>query len=134
MGPDIQDFANVADFMYQSMFDSDAFANSPHKPAILAVGTIRNDTQCQLDTNLLEKKIRVALLNSGKVRKDITNGAINDADFTLSGKIIVTHARQGEIRQQTYTFQLSLSNPQGIAVWEDEKEVTKQSKRPSNGF
>jgi PBP1b-binding outer membrane lipoprotein LpoB len=56
-------------------------------------------------------------------------------DFTLSGKIIETLARSGSTRQSTYSFQLSLTDSKtGLAVWEGEKEITKQGTRPSVGF
>jgi PBP1b-binding outer membrane lipoprotein LpoB len=56
-------------------------------------------------------------------------------DFTLSGKIIETTARAGSTRQSTYSFQLSLTDARtGLAVWEGEKEITKQGKHPAVGF
>ena len=134
MGIDTQDFASKAEEMIQSMLESGALDRVARKPAILVVGRIKNDTGAYFDTDLLAKKIRVALNRSGKAMTDVTGGALNDPDFTLSGKIIETYARQDRTRQQGYTFQLSLSNPQGLAVWEDEKEITKQSQRPAVSF
>jgi penicillin-binding protein activator len=56
-------------------------------------------------------------------------------DFTLSGKIIETRATSGSTRQSTYSFQLSLTDAKtGLAVWEGEKEITKQGTRPAVGF
>ena len=55
--------------------------------------------------------------------------------YTLSGKLLEDRARAGNVRQVTYTFQLSLTTVKdGLAVWEDEKQITKQGKRPSVGF
>jgi PBP1b-binding outer membrane lipoprotein LpoB len=133
MGIDTQDFAAKADEMIGSLVESSVLDKAPRKPAILVVGRIANETSRQLDTDLLTKKIRVALNKSGKAMTDVTGGALSDPDFTLSGKIIDTYARQGDKRQHAYTFQLSLSNPQGLAVWEDEKEIKKQAER-SVGF
>ena len=134
MGIDTQDFAGKADEMIQSLVESSVIDKAHRKPAILVVGRILNNTSRQFDMDLLAKKIRVALNKSGKALTDTTGGALSDPDFTLSGKIIDTYARQGEKRQHAYTFQLSLSNPQGLAVWEDEKEITKQSERGAAGF
>lgn len=131
---DTQDFSVKADEMLQSMFESAAFDKAAHKPAILVVGRILNNTSRQFDTDLLAKKIRVALNKSGKAVTDTTGGALSDPDFTLSGKIIDTYARQGDKRQHAYTFQLSLTNPQGLAVWEEEKEIAKQAERAAVGF
>jgi penicillin-binding protein activator len=55
-------------------------------------------------------------------------------DFSLSGKIIETFTRSGSYRQAAYTFQLSLTDNRGLAVWEGEKQVVKQGRRPSVGF
>lgn len=55
-------------------------------------------------------------------------------DFTLSGKIIEKRDRQDEVRQVSYVFQLSLTNNDGLAVWEGEKEISKQSKKSVIGW
>jgi PBP1b-binding outer membrane lipoprotein LpoB len=134
MGIDTQDFAAKADEMINSLVESSVLDKAPRKPAILVVGRIVNETSRQFDTDLLAKKIRVALNKSGKAMTDVTGGSMSDPDFTLSGKIIDTYARQGDKRQHAYTFQLSLSNPQGLAAWEDEKEITKQGESSPIGF
>ena len=39
------------------------------------------------------------------------------------------------VRQTTYTFQLSLTTVRdGLAVWEDETQITKQGQRSSVGW
>jgi hypothetical protein len=60
--------------------------------------------------------------------------AARPPDFSLSGKIIETYTRAGNYRQAAYTFQLSLTDRRGLAVWENEKEVVKPGRRPSVGF
>ena len=87
----------------------------------------------KIDTDLLAKKIRIALNQSGKAFTDTTGGQ-TDPDFRLTGKIIETYIPQGNARQRTYTLQLSLANPQGLAVWEDEREVTKAKTRGGLGL
>ena len=126
---------------------------------MLAISRIVNNTGQQIDTDLLVKKIRVAVLNSGKAQTTTTMGLGGTAedpmakglqqenefmsdqkttrkpDFTLSGKIIETTARAGNTHQSTYSFQLSLTDAKtGLAVWEGEKEITKQGTRSSVGF
>jgi PBP1b-binding outer membrane lipoprotein LpoB len=127
-------------------------------PAILAVSVVRNETGKQFDTDLLTKKIRVKLNNSGKALTTTTVGLGGQAedplargiqeeqqfledkkvtktpDFSLSGKIIETRAKAGNVRQSTFSFQLSLTDKRGLALWEGEEEITKQGKRPSVGF
>ena len=154
-----QDFIQAADNATKDLLASGALDKVPNPPAVLAISRIVNNTGTQIDTDLLTKKIRVALLNSGKAQTTTTMGLggtaedpmakglqqenefANDQkttrkpDFTLSGKIIENRAQSGNTRQYTYSFQLSLTDAQtGLAVWEGEKEITKQGTRPAVGF
>ena len=155
---DIQDFVAAAEASVGKLLASGALDKVPTPPAILAVSLVRNQTGQQFDTDLLTKKIRVKLNTSGKALTTTTVGldgvaedplakqlqgerALQDKpkdtvtpDFTLSGKIIETRARAGDVRQSTFSFQLSLTDKRGLAVWEGEEEITKQGKRPSVGF
>lgn len=131
-GVDTEDFAVKAEEMVGSMLESAVF-DKAKEPCIIGIGLIKNDTAAHFDTDLLVKKIRVRLNKSNKARTDTTGGVLNALDFTLSGKIIDTYVRVGNVRQHTYTFQLSLTDKQGLAVWEEEKEVTKGFKRPGVG-
>lgn len=131
---DTQDFAAKADEMIQSMLESGVLDKAPHKPAVIVIGRIRDDTSRTLDMPLLSKKIRAALNKSGKAITDTTEGVLNEWDYTLSGKIIETVGRSGDKRQVTYTFQLSLTDPKGLAPWEDEREISKQKQRGTVGF
>jgi hypothetical protein len=158
----IQDWANAADAMVQSMIDQvinsgRLKSGDPAGPALLAISRIQNSTGQQIDTDLLTKKIRVALSRTGKVQTYITfnlgdpedplakdlqemESARNAAqqkrlpDYTLSGKIIEDRAQAGKLQQSAFVFQLSLATRQGIAVWEEEKTIVKQGTRPSVGF
>lgn len=157
----IQDFAQAADTMVNSLIDNlinphQLKSGVPNEPALLAISRIQNNTGTQLDTDLLVKKIRVALLRTGKVQTSTTiayggaedplmaeeeknNQFFNDKpkrrpDYTLSGKIIEDQTRAGNVRQSAFVFQLSLSSRDGIGVWEDEKTIVKQGSRPTVGF
>ena len=55
-------------------------------------------------------------------------------DFTLSGKILETRASAGNVKQSTFSFQLSLTDNRGLALWEGEEEITKQGSRATVGF
>ncbi len=155
---DIQDFVTAAEASVGKLLASGALDKVPNPPAILAVSLVRNQTGQQFDTDLLTKKIRVKLNTSGKALTTTTvglDGVAEDPlakqlqgereqaerkkagvtpDFTLSGKIIETRARAGDVRQSTFSFQLSLTDKRGLALWEGEEEITKQGKRPSVGF
>jgi len=155
----IQDYIQAANTATSDLLASGALDKVANPPAVLAISRIVNNTGQQIDTDLLTKKIRVALLNSGKAQTTTTMGlggtaedpmakgfqqesefkseqkATRTPDFTLSGKIIETTARSGSTRQSTYSFQLSLTDAKtGLAVWEGEKEISKQGTRPAVGF
>jgi penicillin-binding protein activator len=153
-----QDFIKAATDSTGEMLASGALDKVKNPPAILAMSRIVNNTGQQVDIDLLTKKIRVALLQSGKAVTTTTFGLggqaedplakgiqqqnefMNDSkparlpDFTLSGKIIENTAKSGNIRQSTYSFQLTLTDQQGLGVWEGEKQITKQGSQSSVGF
>jgi penicillin-binding protein activator len=156
----IQDWASAAEQMVGSLLANGVLERAPSQPSIMAVSRIVNNTQQQIDTDSLTKKIRVALNQSGKVITTTTMGLGGAAEdplakdagemaamlggkkqtttlpyYTLSGKLIEDRARSGSTRQVSYTFQLSLTTVKdGLAVWEDEKIIAKQGKKPSVGF
>lgn len=156
----IQDWNQAAEQMVASLLTSGVLERAPQQPAIMAISRIINNTQQQIDTDSLTKKIRVALSQSGKVVTTTTMGLGGSAEdpmakeaaqmnamlngekqkttlpyYTLSGKLLEDRARAGSTRQVTYTFQLSLTTVKdGLAVWEEEKQITKQGKKPSVGF
>jgi penicillin-binding protein activator len=159
---DVQDFAQASDTMVQSLIDNLINAGKlqsavPSEPALLAISRIQNNTGSQFDTDLLVKKIRVALNRTGRVQTTTTMnlGGPEDPlaadqqkakeffedkkrtrlpDYTLSGKIIEDATRAGSLRQSSFVFQLSLSSASGIAVWEEEKTIVKQGSKPAVGF
>ena len=147
----IQDYANAANAAVKDLLQSGALDKVANPPALLELSRIINNTSQQVDTDLLTKKISIALLQSGKAQtKTVDRKAtgyqqeaefMNDQkttrlpDFTLSGKIIETVDRAGSTRRTTYSFQLSLNDPKaGVQVWEGEKEIGKQGTRSSVGF
>jgi uncharacterized protein (TIGR02722 family) len=166
-GPDVintsaintQDWANAADQMLASLLSSEALNNAPRTPAILAVDRIINNTTLMVDTDLLIKKIRVGLTQTGKIAVTNTLGLGERAvvaseaaeleemqsgkkaktlvpDFTLYAKLIQQTDKNSKMAQNTYTFQMSLvAVKTGLTVWEDEKQITKQTRaRPSVGW
>lgn len=166
-GPDVintsainsQDWANAADQLLNSLLSSDALNNAPRKPAILAVDRIINNTSLMVDTDLLIKKIRVGLTQTGKVAITNTMGLGERAvvaseaaeldemqtgkkaktlvpDYTLQAKLIQQTDRNSKLTQNTYSFQMSLVQVKtGLTVWEEEKQISKQTKaRPAIGW
>lgn len=156
----IQDWNMAADKLVASLLASGVLERAPELPAVMAVSRIRNNTQQQVDTDSLTKKIRIALNQTGKVVTTTTlgpDGKVEDAMaadvgamnafmagekqktilpyYTLSGKLLEDRASSGGTRQVTYTFQLSLTTTaNGLAMWEGEEQITKQGQRSSVGW
>lgn len=61
-----RDWTHTAENMTKSMLDSKALATR-HNP-VIAVGNIVNDTAQRFDTDILVKKIRTTLVNSGTAK------------------------------------------------------------------
>ncbi len=158
---DIQDWTRAADQMVDNLLASSVLDRSARQPAVLAISRIVNNTSEQVDTNLLTKRIRVALNQSGKAVTTTTVGLGGtaedplakdqaaydsfkrggDADpgvqpgYSLSGRLIETRASASGTKQSTFSFQLSLTEiATGLAVWEDQVDITKQGKRGSVGW
>lgn len=154
----VQDYNRAAEGAINKLLASGALDKVQNPPAIVAISRVVNNTGQHIDTDLLTKKIRVAMLQSGKALTTTTVGiggvaedplakgiqqesefladkkVTRSPDFSLSGKIIETRARAGNVRQSTFTFQLALTDNRGLALWEGEEEITKQGTRPAVGF
>jgi penicillin-binding protein activator len=153
-----QDWSNAADQLVASLLTSGALDKAPVQPAILAIDRIINNTTVNVDTDLLIKKIRVALSQTGKVAITNTMGLGERAvvaseasemdemmtgkkakviapQYTLYGKLIQQRQTINGVTQNTYSFQMSLvSVKSGLTVWEDEREIAKQSKKSAVGW
>lgn len=147
-----QDWANAADQLVGSLLTSGALDNAPRTPAVLAVDRVINATTIMVDTDLLIKKIRVALTQTGKIAVTNTMGLGERAvvageaaeleemqsgkkqkllvpDYTLYAKLIQQTDTGKKVTQNTYSFQMSLvQTKSGLTVWEEEKSIAKQTK------
>ncbi len=149
----IQDFANAAQSLTQSLIEQVIAQgrlqrSDPNKPAIFTISRIVNNTAQHVDMDLLIKKIRVELNRTGEVltMTTLAYGVAEDPlaeqtqqyrefrgetqespipDYTLTAKIIEDYARENRTRQTSYTFQMSLTNKDGLAIWEDEIVIVK---------
>ncbi len=72
----IQDFMTAADQATSDLLGSGVLNRVTNPPAVLAISRIVNNTSEQIDTDLLIKKIRVALLQSGKAVTTTTFAAL----------------------------------------------------------
>ena len=155
-GLDYRDFQQAATEATQSMLRSPAITKPGGGRYILAISDIKNDTMQHIDTDQLIKKIRIELLNSGKVfvttavgsaedkmnkevRKlrdndefkqssTIKKGRLQAPDLSLSGKILQRNINMGNGKQQIeYYFMLTLTDlTNGFATWEGETVIGKR--------
>lgn len=159
----IQDWSMLADQVVQSMVSSGTLARLPNQPAGMLLNPCVNTTTQQFDTDAIIKKIRIALMNTGRVevimaddmfggaedriareaqrRKDKAAGVDTDAsnknvpDVTVTAKLLEDRARAGNTRQAAYILQMTLTNTAtGRAIWEGEAQVVKQGERAGIGF
>ena len=159
----IQDWSMLSDQVVQSMVSSGVLSRLPNQPAGMLLNPCVNTTTQQFDTDAIIKKIRIALMNTGRVevimaddmfggaedriareaqrRKDKAAGVDTDAsnknvpDVTVTAKLLEDRTRAGSTRQVAYILQMTLTNTAtGRAVWEGEAQVVKQGERSSVGF
>ncbi len=156
IGLDYRDFNQAAAEAIQSMLRSPALDKQGGGRYVLAISDVKNDTMQHIDTDQLIKKIRIELLNSGKVyvttavgtstdkmnqkSRDLrendefkkssvaSKGTLQAPDLSLSGKILQRNVAMGKDKQQVeYYFMLTLTDLQnGFAVWEGESIIGKR--------
>ena len=153
----IQDIQMAASGMLQSMMKTGVLERAEHKPARLLLNPIVNDTSSQFDVGELTYRMREQLVNSGQAQVITAYGKYTEdqaaleemrrrsfesgetpkvqPDLTLSGKITQIKRQAGSRRQTTYTFRLTLTDPNtGLEVWTKVEDVTKQGRKDSIGF
>lgn len=140
MGIDHRDFQKAATDAVESMLLSGALNKRDGSRYVLVISNILNDTMQRVDIDQLIKKIRVALLQSGKVvvTTAVRAGGAEDSmsyqvrelrendefnqktvakkgqmiapDLSLSGKIIQRNTDLGSKQRVDYYFQLTLTD------------------------
>jgi len=86
MGLDSRDFTAAAQSAVQKLLTSGAVDRPGGGRYVIAISRVTNDTMQRIDTDLLVKKIRVALLNSGKAAITTSVGD-NGAEDTMSARV-----------------------------------------------
>ncbi len=140
MGLDARDFNGAAQAATQKLLTSGALDHPGGGRYVIAISRVTNDTMQRIDTDQLVKKIRVAVLNSGKA---VITTAISDngpeddmsmrvrelrqskefnqrnvagahemaaPDLSLSGKILQNNTTVDNGQRVDYAFQLSLTD------------------------
>ena len=122
---------------------------------ILFVGRVLNDTQQHLDTDLLSKRLRMNIANTGKFvitsaldteevresrellddplfNQETTKkqGKVLAPDYALTGKIIQRTLKVGRKYKIEYIFQVTVSDlGNGLVYWEAEEVIGKLAKK-----
>ena len=137
---DFHDWNAAAEKNINSLLASGVLDSPSEEKKIIMISHVRNETSEHIDTDLLTKKIRIALNRSGKALtttavgvggpEDEANMAVRELrnvvdfdqstvqgegnlvapDYSLSGKIIQLNTKAGRVKQAAYTFQLSLTD------------------------
>jgi uncharacterized protein (TIGR02722 family) len=148
---DDQDWSEAATKLTKSMLNKEGLFASKEDGSkyILQVDRITNNTSQVVDTDLLTHQITMTLNNAGKVvartknRTAQNNTKTSDfladktesqPDFILYGKLIQTHANAGDIRQNTFYFQMNLTDKDGNDTWQGQQPITKIGSHNAVGF
>lgn len=150
------DLQTTAEFITQSLLGSRWIAEAPMPPRI-RLHQIKNYTDEHIDGKGIADKIRIKLMQSGKVRfladsenldqvfdeRDLTesttvkagNTAMAASDYILTGSVRSIRKRSDKLADVFYQFTLELVDHQsGEIVWADEKEIRKVSTKPTVGW
>ena len=150
MGVDLADFKNTAGSMVKELLVHPSIStfsqqNGGKLPA-LNIGKILNKSDINIDMAQIAGRINEDLLSSGTVElvandagardanaqdafeSDRKNNNTGKADFYLEGEIMVLAAKEGKVREKTYTFQLRLNDRNRRIKWQRTIDVGKQSR------
>lgn len=155
-GVDLADFKTTAGAMVKELLAHPAisgFRAQYGRAPTMKKGTIVNKSDLMLDMGQLVGRINEDMLNSGLVELLATDATTDDirrqndfendvkssksgrADFYTEGEIMLLTAKDGRLREKTYTFQLRLNDSKsGRTVWQRSVDVSKQGTRPLTGW
>ncbi len=139
---DDQDWAEAANTLVKSIIDQGIIAKRRDgQPTRVAVRNFVNNTSEVVDVDLLIRQVTIGLNKTGNVRSIVEDaestmntGQALAPDYRLSGKMIENRATAGRIKQSTFYFQMSLYDPNGEVVWEEQVPITKAGSKNSVGF
>lgn len=152
-GVDMRDYLRAADELTSSMLARGIF--DPNKDeVILRLSRVRDDSSAlNVDTELVTNQIRTILNASNHPRVlTITPGYEDPASaddramgemagqpriepqYTLSGRISNVNSVAGDARQTTFIFKMTLTDNRGLALWEDQRFISKAGTRDTATF
>jgi len=98
LGLEFQDFNKAAGDAVSKMLASGAVSRPDGSRYVLAISRIKNDTTQMIDTDLVIKKVRIELLNSGKVVVTTAVG-LDGPEDPMAGKVREDLRRSDEFDQ-----------------------------------
>ena len=153
MGVDLMDFKNAAGALVNDLLHHTSITQFPGQNGgrlpILNIGSIVNKSDVQIDLGQIAGRINEDMLNSGQVElmandagarsanaqdafmSDAKVNRAGDADYYLEGEILLLTARDGSLREKTYTFQLRLNNRSRRTVFQKTHDIGKQTTKSS---
>lgn len=147
-GLDYRDFEEAANDAIKSIIASGNLNHPGGGRYVLMVSRIKMDSTLNYDPDQLTKKIRIALMNKGKVvvstsvgingpedqatalvQSEFGGNGVVKPELSLSGKIIGKRLHYDSSKSQMeYYLQLTLTNLQGgYSVWEGETPIVKRA-------
>jgi uncharacterized protein (TIGR02722 family) len=150
------DLQSSAERLTQSLLDSRWIYQASAPPKI-RLREVNNQTDEHIDTKAVTDKIRIRLLQSGRVRfladtanldqvfaeRDLTesltrrgdNKLLADTDYIVTGNVRSIRKVTKNAADLYYLVTLELVDPQsGEVVWADENEIRKTSANPKIGW
>ncbi|MDR2504461.1 MAG: penicillin-binding protein activator LpoB [Deltaproteobacteria bacterium] len=150
------DLQGTAEKMAQSLLDSRYIAQAQAQPKV-RLREVNNQTDEHIDTKAITDKIRIKLLQSGRVRfladnanlnqvfaeRDLTealtrrgeNKLLADTDYIVTGTVRSIRKVTKKAADVYYLITLELVDPQSAEiVWADEQEIRKTSSNPKVGW
>ncbi len=148
-----RDFESAARSMVSEMLASGNLNKPGGGRYVLIISRIANNTMQRIDVDQLSKKIRIELINSGKVAvtnmeedarvmqsrqlrhsKEVNQatvaqkGTLVAPELSLSGKITQREFLISGDKRIEYTFALSITSlDTGLTLWEGEKTIIKRA-------
>ncbi len=152
-GLEYRDFESAARKMVGQMLASGNLNKPGGGRYVLIISRIANNTMQRIDVDQLSKKIRIELINSGKVAvtnmeedarvmqsrqlrksKEVNQatvakkGALIAPELSLSGKITQREFIVSGDKRIEYTFALSITSlDTGLTLWEGEETIIKRA-------
>lgn len=157
---DVQDAQEATSKALQSMLETGVFKQAPKQPAILRIGTVKNNTSSSFPMSIIVKGMQEQLVNSGQVLVNSSSGANAEAkvaqqersresfesgqpsvikdDFLLTVSINQVKRTAGDTKQTTYFFNFDLARLSGdnlgLTVWTKQEPISKTGKKAAIGF